>query len=367
MTKKIEVGVFLPSVRHGWVHSSNVPYSPGSYKHVLEVVRLAEFLGFDFVLSPQNWRGGQGPSRYWGDTVESIALTGALLQATQRIQVATTCHVNVYHPAAVAKIISSFSEIGDGRIWMNIVTGGHKTSFSHLGLWDDSLGHDERYDMADEWIELIKKYWTQESVTHEGKFYQADDGILSPRPKVMPTLVNAGASPRGLRFAVDNCDVCFLMGGKEASYTESAKLARSLAKERGKEHVKIFGLMTLIPGNTDAQAQDYVDWIERGVDLEGLADLSKGYIENKDMKKMSSSSKAPMGGTGYRSLLPGPYVGSYDTLAREISETVKRNDLDGILLIVPDYITDLNQIAMQTFSKLPEYGIECSPGINIGR
>src|SRR5690606_2052423 len=215
--------------------SSNVPYSPGSYKHTLEVVRLAEFLGFDFVLSPQNWRGGQGPSRYWGDTVESIALTGALLQATQRIKVAVTCHVNVYHPAAVAKIVSSCSEIGDGRVGMNIVTGGNKTSFSHLGLWDDNIGHDERYDMADEWIGLIKKYWQHDSVTYKGKYFEADGGILSPRPKTMPMLLNAGASPRGLKFAVENCDIGFLLAGKEASYTESAKLARSLAKEKGKD------------------------------------------------------------------------------------------------------------------------------------
>jgi pyrimidine oxygenase len=59
---------------------------------------LAEFLGFDFVLSPQHWRGAQGPTRFWGDTVESIAATGALLQATQRINVWCTMHTNVHHP-----------------------------------------------------------------------------------------------------------------------------------------------------------------------------------------------------------------------------------------------------------------------------
>jgi pyrimidine oxygenase len=161
MAKKIEIGVFIPTVRLGWVHSKNTPHTPGSYQHALQVTRLAEYLGFDFVLSPQNWRGAQGPARFWGDTVESIAATGALLQATDRIKVWCTTHVNVYPPAAVAKIVSSLSEIGSGRVGMNIVTGGHQMSFYPLGLWDDSLSHDERYDVADEWITVIKRPTTK--------------------------------------------------------------------------------------------------------------------------------------------------------------------------------------------------------------
>jgi pyrimidine oxygenase len=194
MTKKIEAGVFIPTVRSGWVHSSNAPYTPGSYKHALEVTRLAEFLGFDFVLSPQNWRGAQGPHRFWGDTVDSIAAAGALTQATNRIKIWCTAHVSVQQPAAIAKIVASLSEIGDGRIGLNVVTGGSYMQLYPLGFWD-GLGHDERYDMAEEWVTVIKKYWTEESVTHKGRFFEADHGILSPRPAVMPTLVNAGASP----------------------------------------------------------------------------------------------------------------------------------------------------------------------------
>jgi pyrimidine oxygenase len=87
-----------------------------SYQHALQVTRLAEYLGFDFVLSPQNWRGAQGPARFWGDTVESIAATGALLQATDRIKVWCTTHVNVYPPAAVAKIVSSLRRSGQGEL-----------------------------------------------------------------------------------------------------------------------------------------------------------------------------------------------------------------------------------------------------------
>jgi len=363
MTKKIEIGVFIPTVRLGWVHSKNTPYTPGSYQHALQVTRLAEYLGFDFVLSPQNWRGAQGPARFWGDTVESIAATGALLQATNRIKVWCTTHVNVYPPAVVAKIVASLSEIGAGRVGMNIVTGGHQMSFYPLGLWDDSLSHDERYDVADEWINVIKRFWTEERVTHQGQFFQMDDGILSPRPSVMPTLVNAGASPRGLRFAVSNCDVAFLMGGADTGFAGSAKQAKSIAKELNKPNFKVYGLMTLIPGETDDDAQAFMDHLEAGVDLEGLNDLAEGYKKNtKGFKELSSSSLAPLGGTQYKSVMPGTLIGSYETLARKVAEHVKAADLDGVLLVVPDYISHLEQVGLRTFPQLSEYGLESNVG-----
>jgi pyrimidine oxygenase len=363
MKKKIEIGVFIPTVRHGWIHSANAPYSPGSYQHALQVTRLAEFLGFDFVLSPQNWRGAQGPTRFWGDTVESIAATGALLQATNRINVWCTTHVNVYPPAAIAKIVASLSEIGGGRVGMNIVTGGHQASFYPLGLWDDNLSHDDRYDVADEWINVIKSFWTKERVNHNGRFFQMDDGILSPRPAKMPTLVNAGASPRGLRFAVTNCDVAFLMGGADTGFADAAKKAKAIAKELNRPDFKVYGLMTLIPGETDDEAQALMNHLEAGVDLEGLADLAEGYKKNtKGFKELSSSSLAPLGGMQYKSVMPGTLIGSYDSLAVQVAEHVKAADLDGVLLIVPDYITHLQGVGARTFPQLANFGIECSVG-----
>jgi pyrimidine oxygenase len=363
MAMKIEAGVFIPTVRNGWIHSANTPYTPGSYRHALEVTRLAEFLGFDFVLSPQNWRGAQGPTRFWGNTVESIAATGALLQATDRIKVWCTTHTNVYPPAAIAKIVASLAEIGEGRVGMNIVTGGHQASFHPLGLWDDTLTHDERYDVADEWVEVVKRFWTQERVTFDGRFFKMDDGILSPRPARMPTLVNAGASPRGLRFAVTNCDIAFLMGGADAGFANSAQQAKQIAKELNKPDFRVFGLMTLIPGDTDAQAQALMDHLEAGVDVAGLEDLAEGYRKNtKGFKDMSSSSLAPLGGTQYRSVMPGTFVGSYETLAQQIATQVRQANLDGFLLIVPDYIAHLQQIGLRTLPLLAEHGIECGVG-----
>ncbi|WP_323019622.1 LLM class flavin-dependent oxidoreductase [Pararhodobacter sp.] len=359
MTRKIEAGVFIPTVRSGWIHSRNAPHTPGSYKHALEVTRLAEFLGFDFVLSPQNWRGAQGPHRYWGDTVDSIAAAGALSQATDRIKIWCTAHVSVHKPAAIAKIVASLSEISEGRIGLNVVTGGNYTQLQPLGFWD-TLDHDERYDMAEEWVKVIRRYWAEESVTHKGPYFEADGGILSPRPAIRPTIINAGASPRGLRFAIENCDVAFMMAGDDPRFVDSARAAKDMARKLNKPDFKVYGLMTIIPGETEDEAQALLDHFEAGVDLEGLADLARGYEQNtKGFDKLSSSSLSPLGGPKYKSVMPGALVGAYDTLAERIAERVEAADLDGILIIVPDYISHLNQLGTRTLPRLADFGVEC--------
>ena len=366
MAGKFEIGVFLPSVSRAWFHSQNTPYLPGSFAHTVHVAQGAELYGYDFVLSPQNWRGSHGTSGYWRNTVDSIALTGALLQATSRIQVWGTAHCTVFPPAVVASIWSSFAEIGPGRVGLNIVTGGHMSSLDSLGIWDDELQHDERYDMADEWIEVIKRLWTEEGFDHEGRYFKLWDALMAPKPTQRPTLVNAGASPRGFEFAVENCDVAFMMCGDDPRFIESAKKSKEVAREKGKEDFKTFGLFTLVPGETDDEACALRDWIESGVDTEGLVDIAEGYKMNKKgLNKLSSSSLAPLGGDEYHSFLPGMMAGSYEALAERIGKVVTEAEIDGMMLVVPDYNEHLQKLALRTFPKLKDFGLDVAVGADL--
>ena len=182
----------------------------------------------------------------------------------------------------------------------------------------------------------------------------------------MPTLVNAGASGRGLRFAVSSCDVAFLLGGGEAGYIESAKQAKQIARELNKPDFKVYGLVTLIPGDSDRDAQALMDHLEEGVDLVGLEDLARGYEKNtKGVKQLSSSSLAPLGGPKYKSVMPGTFIGSYESLAAQLSQQVIKADLDGLLVIVPDYINSLKEVAMRTFPLLEEHKIHCKVGAGL--
>ena len=65
--------------------------------------------------------------------------------------------------------------ISGGRAGLNIVAGAYRGEFAQMGAWDDSLDHDERYALTEEWTHLIKRLWSEPSVTHDGRFFHLKD------------------------------------------------------------------------------------------------------------------------------------------------------------------------------------------------
>lgn len=363
MTKMIDVGVFIPVGNHGWIHSVNSPaVEDGSFRRVLEVTKGAEALGFDFVLSPSIWRGRKGPSEHWMRSLESMTTTAALLQATSRIGVFGTIHMTIYQPAIIAKMMTTLDQIGPGRVGLNLVTGASYLDLSHVGLWRDGLGHDERYDLADEWTQVVKRLWTEDVVSHKGRFFELEEATMGPKPSRMPPLANAGASGRGFRFAVENCDIAFIASGEEAKYVESGRQAKATAREMNKPDLKVYGLLNVIPGETDEAAQARLDHFNSGVDLECLEDIALGYSMNPNAKDVSASSRRLAGDGKGSSVASGAMVGSYASLAERIARVVVDSELDGVILIVPDYVEDLAAIAEKTLMRMSEYGVDCRVG-----
>lgn len=364
MTKTIDTGVFIPVGNHGWIHSVNAPaVEDGSFARVLEVTRNAEALGFDFVLSPAIWRGRKGPSEHWMRSLESMTTTAALLQGTSRIGVFGTIHMTVYPPAVIAKMITTLDQIAPGRVGLNLVTGSSYLDLSHVGLWLDGLDHNQRYDLADEWVKVVRQLWTQPLVSHKGTYYTLEEATMGPKPSRLPPLANAGASGRGYRFAVENCDIAFIGSGDDPKYIESARQARQTAIEMGKPDLKVYGLLTCIPGETDEEAQALRRHFDAGVDIECLDDIALGYNLNPNAKDVSAASKRMAGEGGPRSAVTsGAMVGSYATLARRIAHIVTESDLDGIILIVPDYVKDLTELARHTLPAMAQFGVSCRIG-----
>jgi pyrimidine oxygenase len=357
MTKMIDTGVFIPVGNHGWIHSVNSPaIEDGSFKRVLEVTKGAEALGFDFVLSPAIWRGRKGPSRHWMDSLESLITTSALLQATDRIAVYATVHMTVYHPSIVAKMVMTLDQIGPGRIGLNLVTGSSYLDLAHVGLWREGLSHDERYDLGDEWITVLKRLCTEKVVEHKGKFFQLNEATMGPKPSHIPPLVNAGSSSRGFQFAAENCDIAFINAGTDPKFVQAGKQAKATARAMSKPHLKVLGLVTVIPGDSDEDAQARLNHFEEGVDLICLEDIARGYSMNPDVKAVSSQF---FGGQKHSSVAPGRIVGSYESLARGLAKMVIESELDGVMLVVPDYVKDLDAIAKNSLARMADYGVCC--------
>jgi pyrimidine oxygenase len=363
MTRTIDVGAFIPVGNHGWIHSVNSPaVEDGSYQRNLEITQRAEALGFDLVLSPGIWRGRKGPSEHWMECLESLTASAGLLEATRRIQVFATLHMTVYPPAIIAKMASTLDQIGPGRVGLNLVTGSSFLDLSHVGLWRDGLSHDERYDLADEWVGVARRLWSEDVVSHKGEFYELVEATMGPKPSRMPRLANAGASDRGLEFAVQQCDIAFVGAGDgdDPKYTDAGKRAKEMARTMNKPDLKAYGQIAIVPGETDEEAQARLNHFNEGVDVECMEDIIRGYSMNPDAKSVTSTfginQERPS------SVLQRTMTGSYQTLAKRIANTVHANELDGVIFIVPDYVKDLEAVAKKTMTAMVDYGVDSNVG-----
>ena len=189
-----------------------------------------------------------------------------------------------------------------------------------MGL-EDQLGHDERYDIAAEYLDVCYKLWEGSweddavkvdkkngiytdpakvhDINHEGKYYKVPGAHLSePSLQRTPVLFQAGASTKGRSFAAKNAELVFIGAPTLNAAKTTVEKLRNDAIEVGRnpEEVKILTLITPVVGRTEEEAwEKYNDYKKHisyegalalfggwtGVDLAGLdPDATLEYIEN---------------------------------------------------------------------------------------
>jgi pyrimidine oxygenase len=363
--KAIELGVFLPVGNGGWITSTTSPQLPASYEYNKAVTLLAEELGLDFALSMAKWRGYGGPSQHWDITLESLSLSSALAEATSRINIWATVHTMVFHPAVVAKMAAVMDQVSGGRFGINLVAGSNPYDQGQFGLWKD-LDHTERYELAAEWITVARRLWTEDRVDFAGTHFTLNDCVSDPKPIGEVPIICAGGSDTGFRFTTSYCTGSLLLGGDSPKQIAVARRAKEIAHERGRADFKTYGLFTLIPDATDELAQARVDAYDAGVDQEALNRQAFEYsTDTRAAGKNTSAKNFVEAGERGKAVAPGALVGSAETVARRLATAVTEGQLDGIVVIVPDFIEDLRMVGEQVVPLLAEMGVPtAAAGVN---
>lgn len=342
-----ELGVFLPIGNGGWIISTSSPREGGSYDHNVKAAQIAEEAGFDFVMTMAKWRGYDGATDHWGETLESVTMMAGIAQATERVGVYATVHSILFHPAVVAKMFATLDQISHGRAGMNIVTGAYPDEFIQMGMWDEELGHDGRYRYTEEWLELILRLWEEDSVDHEGEFFHLRDCRSRPHPSVRPRLICAGQSEIGLDFTTSHCDVAFVSGRDREELRRNTGNARAKAEAKGRE-VKTASMLMIVMDDTDAAAEARVRHYKDGVDWAAIENMAKRYGVAWD-GKLSGMAAKPAANEGF---MNDPVVGSPDTILERIEEVLVGGDLDGLMLLFPDYHADLQAFGEAVMPRL---------------
>src|SRR5204863_7435230 len=140
---------------------------------------LADEGAWEAIVPIGRWRGFGPDNRLEGRSYETFTFAAGLGASTSRPSVFATCHLPAFHPVVAAKQAMTIDHISGGRFTLNIVCGWYAPEIEMFGA--PLMEHDRRYDMAAEWLEIIKKLWTEDKeVDFDGEFYHLKNAIMKP-------------------------------------------------------------------------------------------------------------------------------------------------------------------------------------------
>ena len=251
-----------------------------------------------------SYRGGPETSIIEGMQTpvnDPAMLVPAMAYATENLGFAFTSSVLQSHPFAFARQMSTLDHLTRGRVAWNIVTSYLPNAGLNFGL-DGLPSHDERYDLADEYLDVVYKLWEGSweddavlrdtelgiyadpakvhPINHVGKHFNVAGPHLSePSPQRTPLLFQAGSSTRGRRFAAKHAECMFIVDSRR-SLTGAASVisdVRSQAVRNGRhpEDIQFFQGLSPVVGGTEAEAKvKEAEYLEQFSTEGALAHLS---------------------------------------------------------------------------------------------
>ncbi|WP_297508390.1 LLM class flavin-dependent oxidoreductase [uncultured Caulobacter sp.] len=325
-----DFGVFLPVANGGWIVSKATPVLDGLYAQNRAAAVAADRIGMDFVMSMGKFRGFGGETDHWGTSLESVTLMAAIAEATRRVRIWATVHPLLQNPAVAAKMVATLDHISGGRAGLNIVAGAYKAEFDQMSAWDDSLSHDDRYALAEEWTTIVKRLWAEDSVDFAGRYFTMKDCQSKPKPlsRPRPELICAGMSDRGFQFSVREADACFIGGRSRAGHRDASRRAKALAAALGKS-VRVYAMCTIIHAESDAGAEARVRRYADGADIGAILSMLASWGVPADRLDATAKAQGPF--------MTETVIGSPATCRERVESFMTECELDGLMLIFPDY------------------------------
>ncbi|RIX00841.1 FMN-dependent monooxygenase, partial [Acinetobacter baumannii] len=328
---------------------------------------------------------------------DPLQIVPAMAAVTKHLGFGVTTSISFEHPYPFARRISTLDHLTKGRVGWNIVTSYLESGSKNLGL-KTQVNHDNRYDIADEYLEVLYKLWEgsweegsvlrdRESgifadykkvhpIQHEGKYFTVPGiHICEPSPQRTPVLYQAGASSRGQKFASQNAECVFIAAPSKIATKKVVQGIRQKLVQEGRDpySVKIYALLSIVTDETDAKSQAKFKEYQSYGSYDGALTLLSGW-SGVDFSQYQPTDKVEYIQTNaIQSLLDsyvnadpervwtieeianwnslggnGPVlVGSAETVSDALQQWVEDTDVDGFNLA---YI-----LAHQTFADVVEF------------
>ncbi|MEV4261753.1 LLM class flavin-dependent oxidoreductase [Kribbella sp. NPDC049584] len=204
-----------------------------SIERLTELARLTEDHGWSGALLGTGW-----------GRPDTFTVATALAARTTTFQPLAAIRPGYWHPAHFASAASTLDQLSGGRLLINIVSGQ-----DNLAAYGDSEGDQpQRYARTKEFLQLVRRLWTEEDVTFAGEYFSVTGSTVATRPVVRegrlhPRLYFGGASDAAQRVAATDADVQLFWGEPLDGIAERIAHLRDLEGELGREHAPLeFGL-----------------------------------------------------------------------------------------------------------------------------
>jgi FMN-dependent oxidoreductase (nitrilotriacetate monooxygenase family) len=363
--------------------------------------------------------GGPGPALRHGVQVpnaDPFVLISAMAFVTTHLGFAVTGNLSSEPPYLFARRLTTLDHLTKGRIGWNIVTGFLKSAAKGLGAATPRK-HDVRYDIAEEYMEIMYKLWEGSwddgavvadrttgllidpdkvrRIEHDGEYFSLDAIHLSePSPQRTPVLFQAGTSVRGRAFSAKHAEGIFIAAPtKEEVGKWVADIRRQTADAgRDPKEILVFSEISAIVGKTEAEAKgkhrDYLKY----ANYEAALALVSGWI-GVDLSKIQPEDyvEAALHDTGAHSHLESitntdpakkwtvrevaeyiaiggiapVVVGSPEQVVDEMQSWVQEADVDGFNLayaVYPEGYTDFVELVIPEMQRRGIYKVDYRPG-----
>jgi alkanesulfonate monooxygenase len=217
----IDFGWFLPTM--GDSEIIGPPTREPTLDYLAKIVTTAEDAGFTFALVPV----GSACQDAW---LSAAAVAGR----TRSLKFLVAMRPGFVAPTVAAKMSNTLDQLTRGRVLINIVTGGYPAELAADG---DFLDHDERYERTQEFMQVVRKAWTEEQRWgHDGKYYKVEGARLHPKPyqQPCPPFYFGGASEAGKRVGAEETDVYLLWAETQDMVRERVEDMRERAAALGR-------------------------------------------------------------------------------------------------------------------------------------
>jgi FMN-dependent oxidoreductase (nitrilotriacetate monooxygenase family) len=230
---------------------------------------------------------------------DPTVLPPLLARETEHLGFILTWSAGYFPPYHTARLFSTLDHLTNGRVGWNVVTS-YMSAALRNGMGTD-VPHAERYDRAEEYMDVVYKLWEHSwdddaivldaasntfadparihRIDHEGTYYSVEGPhACEPSPQRSPLIVQAGGSPRGNAFAGKHAEAVFLVSTGIENCARSVARLRDAAAAEGRDprSVKAMVGMSWVVAGTEREARaKYDDYAAHG-DLEGVLSILGG-------------------------------------------------------------------------------------------